>query len=238
MSSTSDQRRVGAAIGSVLALLAACAPIGSTPTPVSAKVLTQPAHSAVPPTAAASAAAPAFVLGTPTALSTTTPDAGVQVTALGNVYIRRGPDLAFNPIAFLSEGEEVTATGRDVLSNWLRIPLPQDTSNYGWISIMSEFTEVHGDLSALPEIEPQEWPELASFRNCTYHELWIEPAGITLPPVYEFPNNELRLNPGTYSILDVDLPGYPVVLEAELREGMMIDVLVDGFGEKKKCPPP
>ena len=116
--------------------------------------------------------------------------------------------------------------------------MPDNSSRLGWVSIMSEFTEVHGDLDSLPEIEPQEWPELASLRNCTYHELWIEPVGLTLPPVYEFPNNDQRLNPGSYSILDVDVDGYPEVLKADLREGMTIEVLVDGLGEKKKCPAP
>ncbi len=164
--------------------------------------------------------------------------ARVSVTALGNVNIRRGPDLAFNPIAVLTRGAVVNADGRDVLSNWLRIPLPNDKSSVGWISIMSEFTRVQGEVGALPEVEPQEWPALAALRNCTLHELWIDPAGVALPPVYEFPYNELRLNPGTYAILDVDVDGYPEILKAELREGMTIEVLIDGLGEKKKCPPP
>jgi hypothetical protein len=162
----------------------------------------------------------------------------VLVSALGNVYIRRGPDLAFNPVGLLSKGEVATAAGRDVLSNWVRVPLPEDVSRYGWISIMSEFTQVTGIVAGLPEIDPQEWPDLAWLRNCTFHELWIAPIGLAVPPAYEFPNNELRLDPGTYTITDADVDGYPEILKVEIREGKTIEVLIDGLGEKKKCPRP
>ena len=238
MSSILGRHCANLAAGLLLGALAACAPAAApTPSRLTGTANT-PTSTPVASTIAASATPAAFASATPQAVLSATADAPVSVTALGNVNIRRGPDLAFNPIAVLARGAVVTATGRDVLSDWLRIPLPNDKSSVGWISIMSEFTRVQGELDALPEIEPQEWPALASLRNCTFHELWIEPAGVTLPPQYEFPNNDLRLNPGTYSILDVDVDGYPEILKAELREGMTIEVLVDGLGEKKKCPPP
>ena len=168
-----------------------------------------------------------------------TVSAPVQVVALGNVYIRRGPDLAFDPIGSLSKGAVVTATGRDVLSNWVRVPLPEDSSRLGWISIMSEFTDVHGDLRV--PAGDRSAGMAASWLPCATAPIMSfgsSRRGVTLPPVYEFPNNDLRLNPGTYSILDVDVEGYPEILKADLREGMTIEVLIDGLGEKKKCPPP
>ena len=162
----------------------------------------------------------------------------VKVLATGNLFIRRGPDLAFDPISVLPKGMTASPTGRDVLSEWVRIPLPTTPGREGWVSIMSGFTEITGDVRALPEIEPTIWPELASLRNCTYHELLIDPLGVSIPEVFNFPDNEVRVNPGTYSILDVDVDGYPEVLHVEVREGMVVDIVVDGFGEKKKCPPP
>jgi hypothetical protein len=223
-----------AAAGLLFGLLAACAPAGSAPIPLPTIALTESPRFVPVPTATLPSPSPTATAEPPPA----TAGAAVQVTATGNVNIRRGPDLAFNSIAILPKGAVITATGRDVLSNWVRIPIPEDTSRTGWISIMSQFTQVVGDMDSLPEIDPKEWPELASLRNCTYHELWIEPIGVTLPPVFEFPNNDVRLNPGIYSVLDVEIDGYPEVLKVDLGEGMTIDVLVDGLGEKKKCPPP
>jgi len=103
---------------------------------------------------------------------------------------------------------------------------------------MSDFTEVTGDVRTLPEVEPTEWPELAFLRNCTYHEMIVQPGGIILPAVQNFPENDVRINPGTYAVLDLELDGYPEVLTVEIREGSAIDVILDGYGEKKKCPAP
>ena len=235
MSSTFPRRHLVLEAGITLAVLAACSPLSSPPPSPSSVVSAVPSGIALVATVGPSSTPPVQAHPVLPSAIVTSP---VRVLALGNVYIRRGPDLAFNSIAYLSKGAVVTATGRNVLSSWLRVSLPEDSSRIGWISIMSEFTDVRGDLDSLPEIDPQEWPELASVRNCTYHELWVEPAGLSLPPVYEFPNNDLRLNPGTYSILDTDVEGYPEVLKVDLREGVTIEVLVDGLGEKKKCPPP
>ena len=66
----------------------------------------------------------------------------------------------------------------------------------------------------------------------------VNPVGLALPSVFEFPNNELRLNPGTYSIVDPEVDGYPEILKVDLAEGKTVEVLVDGLGEKKRCPPP
>jgi hypothetical protein len=163
---------------------------------------------------------------------------GVEVRARGNLFVRRGPNLAFNAIAVLPKGEVVPATARDVLSDWVMIPVPGNERQSGWVSIMSDFTEIAGDVTALPEVEPTEWPQLAFLRNCTYHELNANPGGIVLPAVQNFPDNDVRVNPGVYTVIDVDVDGYPDVLTVEIQEGSAVDILIDGNGEKKKCPVP
>jgi hypothetical protein len=56
--------------------------------------------------------------------------------------------------------------------------------------------------------------------------------------VQNFPHNDVSLNPGSYAVLDVDVDDYPEVLSIEIREGSAVDIVIDGDGEKKKCPAP
>lgn len=236
MSSRPVGRRLLGAAALLVNLASACGPSTPSATTLPSSLGASATVQSLPP---ANDPDPSLQVTSPTAPpapASATVSAPVQVLALGNINIRRGPNLAFNSIAILSKGAVATANGRDVLSNWLRIPLPNDATQNGWVSIMSEFTRVTGSLDTLPELDPQEWPNLAWLRNCTLHELWVAPVGLALPPVYEFPNNELRLNPGTYSVMDTDVDGYPEILKADLSEGKTIEVLVDGLGEKKKCP--
>jgi hypothetical protein len=181
------------------------------------------------------------VAASPTAIPSTeiAPTAvRVEVHALGNLNVRRGPNLAFNAIAVLPKGQVALGRGRDVLSDWVMIPVPGNAEHAGWVSIMSHFTDVVGDVSALPEIEPTEWPDLAFLRNCTFHELNANPGGIVIPAVQNFPDNDVRVNPGIYNVIDLDVDGYPEVLTVEIREGSAVDIVVDGNGEKKRCPAP
>ncbi|HEY5984387.1 MAG TPA: hypothetical protein VIU38_13035 [Anaerolineales bacterium] len=212
-----------AALPATSAPASVTAPIVTTATPPHSNVIALPAIQTSPPADTLEAA------------STQTP---VEVKAKGHVFIRRGPDLAFNPVSVLSPGETAVPTGRDVLGNWLRIPLPGAPSKAGWISIMTEFTEVRGDIQLLPEISPVVWPDLAFVRNCTFHELMIKPGGIILPAVINFPANDVQVNPGEYVVIDLDVDSYPQVLSIDIREGSSIDIVVDGNGMKKKCPVP
>jgi hypothetical protein len=68
--------------------------------------------------------------------------------------------------------------------------------------------------------------------------MYVDPGGIILPPVEDFPDNEVRLNPGIYTVLDTDVDAYPEVLAPHLREGSSVDIQIDGAGDKKKCPVP
>lgn len=103
---------------------------------------------------------------------------------------------------------------------------------------MTQFTEISGDLHSLTEIEPSEWPQLAFVRNCTYHQMILQPGGITVPSIIYFPDNDVRVNPGTYAVLDVDVDKYPRVSTLDIREGASLDIILDGDGSKKKCPVP
>ena len=173
----------------------------------------------------------------PTNPGPTNAAARVTITAInGNVFIRRGPDLAFNSIAILKKGETAVATARDVLARWLQIAVPGDPQRSGWITIVTSYTTVSGDVRGLPEVAQTVWPELASLRNCTHHLMTTDPGGIDIPPVDYFPDNEVRINPGVYAIRDLDVDKYPEVTSVDIREGSAIDILTDGTGEKKKCP--
>jgi hypothetical protein len=207
----------------------------------------QVASTQLPPTQAAPSS---FPTSTPTAASfTATPGAAqtlsvsptptlppVSVAAVnGNLYIRRGPAVAYNSIAVLYDGQSARAQGRDVLANWLEIPIPGNPETLGWVSIQTVYSAISGDLTKLPEIQPTDYPVPAFLRNCTYHNLTAEPGGILLPAITNFPANDVRINPGTYRVYDSDVEGNPEILKVELREGSALDVNVDGNGEKHKC---
>lgn len=160
----------------------------------------------------------------------------ITITAIkGNLFIRRGPDMAFNPIGVLYENSTAVVIGRDVLSKWVQIIIP-DSQNMGWVSTQTDYSKVAGDLSLLPDFTPTEWPLPAYIRNCTHHQMYILPGEITLPSTFETPENEIWLYPGRYNVYDLDVPGEPEVLQVDMREGLELDIRVDGLGEKRKCP--
>jgi len=132
--------------------------------------------------------------------------------------------------------QTAVATGRDVLSRWVRIVLPGDPSQIGWVTIVTDYTRVKGDIESLPEVSPTEWPELAFLRNCTHDLMVANPTGVTIPPLEYFPDNEVQVDPGRYSIVDVDVDKYPEVLTVQIKEGSVVDIIHDGNGEKHKCP--
>jgi hypothetical protein len=42
--------------------------------------------------------------------------------------------------------------------------------------------------------------------------------------------------PGIHKVYDTDVEGQPEVLTVDLREGMVVDVRIDGNGDHRKCP--
>jgi hypothetical protein len=161
----------------------------------------------------------------------------VTVTAVkGNLFIRRGPDLAFDAVSVLTDGQSAQTLARDVLSKWLQVQVPDDPEKTGWISIQSHYTLVSGDVTNLPEVAPTDWPVLAFLQNCTHHLMEADPGGILIPAVDNFQENYVQLNPGIYTIYDIEVNGKPEVMQVEIKEGSEIDIREDGNGEHRKCP--
>jgi len=187
-----------------------------------------------------SSTAVAFTTGltpvpTETMFPTPTLQAIVVTAAKGNVFIRRGPDLAYDAVSVLMDGQSVKALARDVLAKWLQITIPGHPEKTGWISIQTHFVSVSGEVMSLPEITPADWPVLASLRNCTNHLMVVDPGGILIPAVDNFPENDVQINPGIYTIHDGEVDGSPEVMEVEIIEGSDIDIRDDGDGNHKKC---
>jgi len=174
---------------------------------------------------------------TPTAAIPTN-TVGVTVTVVnGNVFIRRGPNLAYNPISVLKKGESAAGLARDVLARWVQIPMPDQPDKTGWVSIQTDHTIVNGNVMDLPEFMTVDWPAASYFRNCTHHQMILRPGDTIIPSLYGAPDNEVWIFPGTYTVYDFDLPDQPEVMSAvDLREGIEIDIRVDGSGETRKCP--
>lgn len=160
----------------------------------------------------------------------------VSISAIkGNLFIRRGPAMAYNPIDVLYKDKSAQVIARDVLSKWVQIISPK-SNNTGWVSIQTDYTYLSGDLKSLPEITPTEWPVPAYLRNCTHHQMYIMPSEIVLPSTYGQPENEIWVYPGYYTAYDLDVSGEPEVFDVNIREGMTAEIHVDGLGEHRECP--
>jgi uncharacterized protein YgiM (DUF1202 family) len=177
-------------------------------------------------------------LPTATATLTVVPTAAlpiVTITAVnGNVNIRRGPSLAYNPISVLYKGMSAKVIAHDVLTKWAQIELP-GSDKTGWISLLTDYATVEGDLDSLPGFTTTEWPITAYLINCTHHEMFVMPGGITLPSAYQEPENEIWLNPGHYTVYDLEVPDLTEVKSFDIREGQEIEITEDGAGERRKC---
>ena len=177
---------------------------------------------------------------TPTAaesLSTVTEQPKVTLRAVkGNLFIRRGPDMAFNPIDVLYKDTSAEVIARDVLSNWVQIKIPKSNKT-GWASIQTKYSEVEGEISSLPEVSITEWPVAAYLRNCTFHRMYILPSQIYLTSSLGYPENEIWLYPGKYVVYDLDAASDPVeLLEVDIREGSDIEIREDASGDRHHCP--
>jgi hypothetical protein len=160
----------------------------------------------------------------------------VTISAVkGNIFIRRGPDMAFNPIGVLYKGTNATVLARDVLSKWVKIEIP-NSDKTGWVSIQTIFSQIEGEIKDLPEYTPTEWPVAAYLRNCTYHQMYVVPFETVVPSYFQHPDNEIWIYPGTYKIFDIDVSGDPEVGEIVVKEGSDIEIHDDGLGGHRICP--
>lgn len=160
----------------------------------------------------------------------------VTISAVkGNLYIRRGPGLPYNPIGVLYKGTSADVIARDVLSKWVQIIIP-DSDVTGWVSIQSEYSKLNGEFDSLPDFTFTDWPVPAYLYNCTEHDMYIMPGEILITSYFTHPDNQAWLNPGTYTVYDATLPDVPEVTTVDIREGENEAILYDGSGNHHKCP--
>jgi hypothetical protein len=198
-------------------------------TPTLQKTAT-PTRTKVPPTLTQ------MVTATMVIIPSMTPAPVVTITAVkGNLFIRRGPDMAYNPIDVLYKGTTANVVARDVLSKWVQIAIP-NSKKTGWVSLMTEYSQVAGDVGALPEFKVTDWPIAGYVRNCMYHRMFLEPGDIYVESRYREPENLVWINPGHYIVYDVDMPDVMQIGELDMREGIVVDITEDGTGERRKCP--
>lgn len=169
--------------------------------------------------------------------STPEPSAVTLTVIKGQIYIRRGPGLPYNQIDILKEGASATIIGQDVLSRWVQIQIP-DSEQTGWVSVMTDFTRVDGDLESVPNFTFTEWPQPTYIINCTEHDLLVEPDGLYLYNLFLNPRgwNEVQVNPGTHTIVDLFVEGEPVIQTVYLTEGDTAYITVNGLGQSHFCP--
>ncbi len=193
---------------------------------------------AAPPTPPRPALSPTGPLPSPAASATsasvpTTPQVTVQAVG-GNLNIRRGPSVDYNPIDVLRAGRSLTAIGRDPVSRWLQVPLPSSPDKLGWVSILTAYSQVSGQVEDLPIVTVA--PALPAFiRNCTKHRMLVLPPEVELLNKYDQPFNEERFPPGEYQVYDLEAGDGKTYQTVILMEGKRVDIREDGLGEKSKC---
>lgn len=167
-----------------------------------------------------------------------TPLPSVNITAVdGNLFIRRGPGMPYNPIGFLRKGVSAQVLAVDVLSNWAQINVP-DMGITGWVYLHTPYSKIEGDLSQLPDFTFTEWPAPAYIKNCTEHDMYIMPGDIYLYSLYTNAKykNEVQVDPGTYIAYDMFYPDEPEAQTLDIFEGMTGYITINGIGEGHKCP--
>lgn len=225
-----------AAVLLLLFLIQACAQLEAEPTPAGAESpapAVEESPSLTPaPTAEIEVPSPTPGLSQPSA----TPIPSVTITAIkGNLFIRRGPNMAYNPIGVLYKDTSAKVVARDVLSDWVQVQIP-GSGQTGWVSVQTDYSQVEGDLAPLPEFTVTDWPQAAYVRNCTHHRMYVPEIDMVIPSSFEYPENEVWIYPGTYTALDIDMNDYPEVETFTVKEGSVVEIRWDGSGEKRKCP--
>lgn len=186
----------------------------------------------------------ATLLSPPTVVPTATvilpaPLPSVTITAVdGNIYIRRGPGLPYNPIGVLAKGASAQVIAQDVLSKWVQINIPNSDNSTGWVSIQTIYSKIDGDLSQVPDFTFTDWPAPAYIKNCTEHDMYIMPGDIYLSSLYTNAKflNEIQVDPGTYVAYDMFYPDEPEAETFDVREGVTAYITINGSGEGHKCP--
>lgn len=159
------------------------------------------------------------------------------VAASGNLYIRRGPGTEYNRIGLLKKGESAQVIGRDVLSKWVQVNIPGKEAT-GWVSLLTDFTQIEGDLSQVEAFTFTDWPQPAYIKNCTEHDMIVGPNELYLYSLWTNAQylNEVQVDPGVYTIYDLFVPGEPLVETVDIEEGETYYITLNGLGVYHKCP--
>lgn len=224
------QKRILVFLATVL-LLQACMQVKlETSAPPTAQQIVSPTQTKIIPTQTARIF-PTATLILPT--ETAAPDVTIGAVK-GNVFIRRGPDMAYNPISVLYKDTTAKVVAHDVLFKWAQIMIP-NSKEKGWVSLQTQYAKIEGDINALPEQKAADWPQPAYLRNCTHHQLFIQPGAFYLDTSYTV-ENEIWLYPGHYVVYDIDMPDTPSIAEINMSEGATVEINEDAAGEYRKCP--
>ncbi len=158
----------------------------------------------------------------------------VTVTVVnGDLSIRTGPDLSFDAIAKLQDGETVTVLARSIMDGWVQIQIPSQAGETGWISIQTNYSIVTGNLLDLPRIDVVEWNVGSYLNNCTTHQVLVKPGDAILQP-----QSRAWFTPGTYSVYDLNVDGQPVVANLTVLEHREYNIRKDGAGQRFDCSQP
>ncbi len=178
------------------------------------------------------------VTATPTAQATpSVTKAVVTVTAVnGNLSIRSGPDITFDAIAALKDGETATAISRSIMDGWVEIPIPSQKDKTGWVLLKTNYFIVTGNVLDLPRKDLVEWNVGSYLINCTPHRMIVQPGDVILESVNDASGNRVWFTPGLYSVYDLDVTGQPVAANLNVTEHREFHILKDGNRTQWTCP--
>jgi hypothetical protein len=220
-----------------MALIAqACLPAQTQPNESVEETQTVAEDAPIPTAIATEAPLPTPTIA-PTTEPTVTPAPRVRVQAIGgNLYIRRGPSTLYDRIGLLKRGEQAEVIGTDVLSKWVQVKIP-GTEQTGWVSILTEYSQIDGDLSQVDSFTFTDFPLPAYIENCTEHDLLVLPNELYLYSLYTNSTylNEVQVDPGVYTIKDLFVEGEPVYLTVDVREGQTVYITENALDETHLC---
>ncbi|MFH1184201.1 MAG: hypothetical protein V1755_04070 [Chloroflexota bacterium] len=171
---------------------------------------------------------------TETATATVGPPPVVTVAASGGrLNVRRGPGPEYDTVGAFLDGQSTTATARNGDGSWVLINTPDTSKSLGWIIVKTQYTTVRGTVANLPVLEVDSALP-AYIRNCTPHEMLVNPGGALLLERSNSPENQLQFFPGEYSVIDQTTESE--VAGVTVFEGRTIDVKKDSSGKSFSCP--
>jgi len=199
-----------------------------------------PAPSPTTSSAGSTTEEPSVVLPTQpaeSATSTATPTIGpppvVKVSASGGrLNVRRGPGPEYDTVGAFLNGQSTNATARNADGSWVLINTPNTSKTLGWITVKTQYTTVNGMVADLP-VMVVDAALPAYIRNCTPHEMLVNPGGAILQDRSSAPENQLQFFPGEYTVIDQTTESS--VGNVTVYEGRTIDIKKDGSGKSSTC---